>query len=198
MVSVAAGLAREGLRPWVYSIAPFVYAQPSSRSAMTSACTGFRSCWWATGAVMATASWARRTMRWKTMGVLLPCPLRAYVPAFDQRCHGSDRAACSTVPTSGVSAAGAFRATQGMGRSALRAVETPAEGEGWLIVVDRDPGRRHLGRRRQTRAAGKADPLGALPSFPPTRFPRSSSPTLPGSRGCSWSRSTSPRAASDR
>lgn len=28
MVSVAAGLARIGLRPWVYSIAPFVYARP--------------------------------------------------------------------------------------------------------------------------------------------------------------------------
>jgi transketolase len=28
MVAVAAGLARSGLRPWVYSIAPFVYARP--------------------------------------------------------------------------------------------------------------------------------------------------------------------------
>ena len=28
MVSVSAGLARQGLRPWVYSIAPFVYARP--------------------------------------------------------------------------------------------------------------------------------------------------------------------------
>ena len=28
MVSVAAGLARGGLRPWVYSIAPFIYARP--------------------------------------------------------------------------------------------------------------------------------------------------------------------------
>jgi transketolase len=28
MVSVAAGLARQDLRPWVYSIAPFIYARP--------------------------------------------------------------------------------------------------------------------------------------------------------------------------
>jgi transketolase len=28
MVSVAAGLARSGLRPWTYSIAPFIYARP--------------------------------------------------------------------------------------------------------------------------------------------------------------------------
>jgi len=28
MISVAAGLAKTGLRPWVYSIAPFVYARP--------------------------------------------------------------------------------------------------------------------------------------------------------------------------
>lgn len=28
MVSVAAGLAREGMKPWTYSIAPFIYARP--------------------------------------------------------------------------------------------------------------------------------------------------------------------------
>src|SRR6476660_2916435 len=28
MVAVAAGLARSGMNPWVYSIAPFVYARP--------------------------------------------------------------------------------------------------------------------------------------------------------------------------
>src|SRR5260370_40036865 len=28
MVSVAAGLARAGLLPWTYSIAPFIYARP--------------------------------------------------------------------------------------------------------------------------------------------------------------------------
>src|SRR5437899_1846277 len=28
MVSVAAGLARSGLKPWAYSIAPFIYARP--------------------------------------------------------------------------------------------------------------------------------------------------------------------------
>jgi transketolase len=28
MISVAAGLARNGLRPWAYSIAPFIYARP--------------------------------------------------------------------------------------------------------------------------------------------------------------------------
>src|SRR3954466_2118465 len=28
MVSVAAGLARAGMRPWAYSIAPFMYARP--------------------------------------------------------------------------------------------------------------------------------------------------------------------------
>ncbi len=28
MVSLAAGLARSGMRPWVYSIAPFIYARP--------------------------------------------------------------------------------------------------------------------------------------------------------------------------
>src|SRR5438105_2402886 len=28
MISVAAGLARAGLKPWAYSIAPFIYARP--------------------------------------------------------------------------------------------------------------------------------------------------------------------------
>src|SRR5256714_10392725 len=28
MISVAAGLARSGLKPWTYSIAPFIYARP--------------------------------------------------------------------------------------------------------------------------------------------------------------------------
>ena len=28
MVGVAAGLAKSGLRPWAYSIAPFLYARP--------------------------------------------------------------------------------------------------------------------------------------------------------------------------
>ncbi len=42
MVSVAAGLARSGLRPWAYSIAPFRYMPDrSSRYETTSACMTF-------------------------------------------------------------------------------------------------------------------------------------------------------------
>ena len=61
MVSVAAGLARSGLRPWVYSIAPFVYARPFEQIRNDVCLHDFRSCWWATAVAMATASWERLT-----------------------------------------------------------------------------------------------------------------------------------------
>ena len=55
MVSVGAGLARVGLRPWVYSIAPFIYARPFEQIRNESACTDCRSSWSAMAAATATA-----------------------------------------------------------------------------------------------------------------------------------------------
>lgn len=85
MVSVAAGLARESLRPWVYSIAPFVYARPFEQIRNDVCFHQLPVVLVGNGGGYGYGVMGATHHALEDYGVLLTLPsLRAYVPAFDQ------------------------------------------------------------------------------------------------------------------
>ena len=84
MVSVAAGLARAGLRPWVYSIAPFVYARPFEQIRNDVCLHGLPVVLVGNGGGYGYGVMGATHHALEDYGALLCLPhLRAYVPAFD-------------------------------------------------------------------------------------------------------------------
>ncbi len=63
MVSVAAGLAKAGLRPWVYSIAPFLYAGAFEQIRNDVCLHNMPESWSGTVAATVMASWAALIMQ---------------------------------------------------------------------------------------------------------------------------------------
>jgi len=85
MVSVAAGLARESLRPWVYSIAPFVYARPFEQIRNDVCFHRLPVVLVGNGGGYGYGVMGATHHALEDYGVLLTLPsMRAYVPAFDQ------------------------------------------------------------------------------------------------------------------
>ena len=85
MVGVAAGLARSGLRPWLYSIAPFLYARPFEhvRNDLCLHCLPVVLVGNGGGYAYGVMGATHHAL--EDYGALLCLPnLRAYVPAFDQ------------------------------------------------------------------------------------------------------------------
>src|SRR3954447_24215130 len=84
MVTVAAGLAREGLRPWVYSIAPFLYARPFEQIRNDVCLHRLPVALVGNGGGYAYGVMGATHHALEDYGALLGLPgLRAYVPAFD-------------------------------------------------------------------------------------------------------------------
>lgn len=84
MVSVAAGLARGGLRPWVYSIAPFVYARPFEQIRNDVCLHRLPVVLVGNGGGYGYGVMGATHHALEDYGALLCLPsLRAYVPAFD-------------------------------------------------------------------------------------------------------------------
>ncbi len=84
MVSVGAGLARAGLRPWVYSIAPFVYARPFEQVRNDVCLHRLPVVLVGNGGGYGYGVMGATHHALEDYGVLLCLPhLRAYVPAFD-------------------------------------------------------------------------------------------------------------------
>ncbi|MFO0959488.1 MAG: hypothetical protein U0800_18980 [Isosphaeraceae bacterium] len=84
MVSVAAGLARNGLRPWVYSIAPFAYARPFEQVRNDVCLHKLPVVVVGNGGGYGYGVMGATHHALEDYGVLLCLPnLRAYVPAFD-------------------------------------------------------------------------------------------------------------------
>ena len=84
MVSVAAGLARAGLRPWVYSIAPFVYARPFEQIRNDVCLHKLPVVLVGNGGGYGYGVMGASHHALEDYGALLCLPhLRAYVPAFD-------------------------------------------------------------------------------------------------------------------
>src|SRR5207302_4021712 len=84
LVSVAAGLARGGLRPWVYSIAPFIYARPFEQIRNDVCLHGLPVVLVGNGGGYGYGVMGATHHALEDYGVLLGLPhLRAYLPAFD-------------------------------------------------------------------------------------------------------------------
>jgi transketolase len=84
MVSVAAGLARNGLRAWVYSIAPFVYARPFEQIRNDVCLHRLPVVLVGNGGGYGYGVMGATHHALEDYGTLLCLPsLRAYVPAFD-------------------------------------------------------------------------------------------------------------------
>ncbi len=84
MVSVAAGLARGGLRPWVYSIAPFAYARPFEQIRNDICFHGLPVVVVGNGGGYGYGVMGATHHALEDIGVMVSLPgMRAYVPAFD-------------------------------------------------------------------------------------------------------------------
>jgi transketolase len=84
MVSVGAGLARAGLRPWIYSIAPFVYARPFEQIRNDVCLHRLPVVLVGNGGGYGYGVMGATHHALEDYGTLLCLPhLRAYVPAFD-------------------------------------------------------------------------------------------------------------------
>jgi transketolase len=84
MISVAAGLARSGLRPWTYSIAPFIYARPFEQIRNDVCHHRLPVRMVGNGGGFAYGVMGGTHHALEDYGVLLCLPhLRAFVPAFD-------------------------------------------------------------------------------------------------------------------
>ncbi len=85
MVSVASGLARAGMRPWVYSIAPFVYARPFEQVRNDVCLHGLPVVLVGNGGGYGYGVMGATHHALEDYGTLLGLPhLRAYLPAFDE------------------------------------------------------------------------------------------------------------------
>ena len=85
MVGVAAGLARAGLRPWVYSIAPFVYTRPFEQIRNDICFQRLPVVLVGNGGGYAYGVMGPTHHALEDYGTLTSLPnLRAYVPAFDR------------------------------------------------------------------------------------------------------------------
>src|SRR5580698_11591689 len=84
MVSVAAGLARSGLRPWAYSIGPFLYARPFEQIRNDVCFHRLPVVLVGNGGGYGYGVMGGTHHALEDYGVLLCLPhLRAYLPAFD-------------------------------------------------------------------------------------------------------------------
>jgi transketolase len=103
MVSVAAGLAMSGLRPWVYSIAPFIYGRPFEQIRNDVCLHDLPVALVGNGGGYAYGVMGSTHHALEDYGVLLTLPnLRVYVPAFCRR------RACSYFPNQRVAASSVF------------------------------------------------------------------------------------------
>lgn len=84
MVSLAAGLARSGMRPWVYSIAPFLYARPFEQIRNDICLHSLPVVLVGNGGGYGYGVMGATHHALEDYGALLCLPhLRAYIPAFD-------------------------------------------------------------------------------------------------------------------
>jgi len=150
MVSVAAGMARAGAKPWVYSIAPFCYARPFEQIRNDICLNGLSVRLVGNGGGYGYGSMGATHHALEDYGVLSTLPgMRAYVPAFDTDVRPMVRAlACRAAPSylrlgrselaeeQGLPAYGPWRCLQ-QGSAGLIVVAGPIAGALWSATRER-------------------------------------------------------------
>jgi transketolase len=135
MVSVAAGLSRAGLRPWVYSIAPFMYARPFEQIRNDVCLHRLPVVLVGNGGGYGYGVMGATHHAIEDYGAMLCLPhLRAYVPAFD----GDVRVMIEqlfTVPHPAYLRLGLSEEPQGATVPAYAPWRRLIEGRGWVVLV---------------------------------------------------------------
>ena len=196
MVTVAAGLARAGLRPWVYSIAPFLYARPFEQIRNDVCLHELPVVIVGNGGGYGYGVMGATHHALEDYGVVaLPAPDACLRAGVRRRRAAQVKLLCEVVAP-GLPAA---RPVRGARRASTVPPYRPwrrlLDGRGWVVLVDRHARRRDLGRRPPPRRGRGGRRSGSSGNSPSTRSPRRSWPTWAGRAGSSSSRSTWPRAA---
>jgi transketolase len=135
MVSVAAGLARAGLRPWVYSIAPFLYARPYEQIRNDVCLHGLPVVLVGNGGGYGYGVMGATHHALEDYGALLCLHgLRAYIPAFDGDIASLPNLLLST-PHPSYLRLGAAEEPPGVEIPPYAPWRKLQDGTGWLIVV---------------------------------------------------------------
>jgi transketolase len=135
MVSVGAGLAKAGLRPWVYSIAPFVYARPFEQIRNDVCLHRLPAVLVGNGGGYGYGVMGATHHALEDYGAMLCLPhIRAYVPAFD----GDLRTQIErlfTVPHPAYLRLGLSEEPQGVAVPPYAPWRRLMEGGGWVVLV---------------------------------------------------------------
>ena len=183
MVSVAAGLAASGLRPWVYSIAPFVYARPFEQIRNDVCLHRLPVVLVGNGGGYGYGVMGATHHALEDYGALLCLPhLRAYVPAFDQDVRALVESLFDDRRTRPICGWGSPRSRAERRFPPYAAWRQAAGRAGLARPGDRAARRRHLGRRRGSSTGRRGRRSGCSASCRARRFPRSSWPTCCRSR----------------
>ncbi len=190
MVSVAAGLARSGLRPWVYSIAPFIYARPFEQIRNDVCLHNLPVVLVGNGGGYGYGVMGATHHALEDYGVLLCLPhLHVYVPAFD--------ADIKAVILELFSTSHASYLRLGLSEEPKDAAVPPyaawrklLDGPGWVIVVTGSLAGGLWGAARDLEWAGRPS-LWLLCELPARQLPEEFQTDLARSGACSSSRSMS-------
>ena len=135
MVSVGAGLAKAGLRPWIYSIAPFVYARPFEQIRNDVCLHRLPAVLVGNGGGYGYGVMGATHHALEDYGALLCLPhMRAYVPAFD----GDLRTQIErlfTVPHPAYLRLGLSEEPQGVTIPPYAPWRRLMDGGGWVVLV---------------------------------------------------------------
>jgi transketolase len=135
MVSVAAGLARSGLRPWVYSIAPFVYARPFEQIRNDVCLHRLPVVLVGNGGGYGYGVMGATHHALEDYGSLLCLPnIRAYVPAFDRDVTAQVESLFS-ISHAAYLRLGASEEPQDAPISSYAPWRKLQDGAGWLVLV---------------------------------------------------------------
>jgi transketolase len=135
MVSVAAGLARGGLRPWVYSIAPFVYARPFEQVRNDVCLHGLPVVLVGNGGGYGYGVMGATHHALEDYGILLCLQnLRAYIPAFDADLRAMI-GLLMTVPHPAYLRLGFSEEPAGVTVPAYAPWRRLVDGRGWVVLV---------------------------------------------------------------